>query len=132
MKIPDFSTGSEKMCQVFYTPKQPFLLAHTDVQELATSFTTVRAELETEEISLCSFIITSKGIVVCTTFVMLAWSLSCTKVPYLLARRLNTCTGGIDLAGKSENVHSHFFSPLACSALSAVLKDYHLHWFFSS
>lgn len=54
------------------------------------------------------------------------------KVPYLLVSRLNTRAGGMDLAGKSENVHSHFVSPLAHSAVSAVLKDYHLHGFFSS
>lgn len=49
------------------------------------------------------------------------------KVPGLLVSRLNTCTGGMDLTGKSENVHSHFSSPLACGAVSAVLKVYHLH-----
>lgn len=50
MKISDFLTGNEKMCKVVYSPKQHFLPAHTDMQELAASFTTVCTELETEEI----------------------------------------------------------------------------------
>lgn len=132
MKISDFLTGSEKICKLFYSPKQHFVFACTDMQELASSFTTVRTVLETEEIfimlhynyfqrypclyHICDVRLVSKLF----------------KVPYLLVSRLNTCAGGTDLAGKSKNVHSYFFSPLARSAVSAVLKDYYLHGFFSS
>ena len=31
-KIPDFLTGSEKTCKVFYAPNQHFLPAHADMQ----------------------------------------------------------------------------------------------------
>lgn len=127
MKIPEFLTGSEKTCKIFYAPNQHFLPAHTDMQELAASFTIVCTELETEEILImlhynyfqrytCFYHICDVRLVS-----------KLYKVPYLLVSRLNTCTRGTDLAGKSENVHTHFFSPLACSAVSAVLKDYHLH-----
>lgn len=49
MKIPEILTGSEKTCKIFYAPNQHFLLAHTDMQELAASFTIICTELETEE-----------------------------------------------------------------------------------
>lgn len=40
------------MFKVIYAPKQQFLPAHTDTQNLAAFFITTYAELETEEVLL--------------------------------------------------------------------------------
>lgn len=121
----------DEICKLFYSPKEHFIFARTDVEELAASFRAACTVPETEEISIllhynyfqrypCLYRICDVRLVS-----------ELFKVPYLLGSRLNTCAGGTDLAGKSKNVHSHFFSPLAHSAVSAALKDYHLHGFFS-
>lgn len=131
-KISDFLTGSDEICKLFYSPKQHFIFAQTDTQELAASFTTACTVLETEEI-LILFHYNSFQSYPCLYHICDVRLVSkLLRVPYLLVSRLNTCAGGTDLAGKSKNVNSHFFSPLAHSAVSAVLKDYHLHGFFSS
>lgn len=114
------------MLKVVYAPKQNFLPEHTDMQDLQHSLE-MYTELETEEIFITLhysyFQSYTQLHLICD--VRLVSKLY--KVPYLLVSRLNTCTERTDLAGKSQNAHSHFFSPLACSTVSAVLKDYHLH-----
>lgn len=120
------------MWKLFYSPKQHFVSAHTDMQEIAASSRAACTGLETEEIVIllhynyfqrysCFYHICDVRLVP-----------RLLKLPYLLVSRLSTCAGGMDLAGKSKNVHSGFFSPLAHSAVSADLEDYHLHGFFFS
>lgn len=107
MKIPDFLT--QNVQGVFKLQNNIFFPAHTDMQELAASSTTVCTELETEEIFITLQLLSKYTSLYRIWDVRLVSKLY--RVPYLLVSRWNTCTGGMDLSGKSESSFTLFHPP---------------------
>lgn len=94
------------------------------MQELAAPSTTVSTELETEEVFITLHHNYFQSILVCIVFEMLGWSLSCTEsLIFLSADEILAQEERTSLV--NQKVRSHFFTLLACSAVSAVLRDYH-------
>lgn len=109
MKTLDFLIRGGKIFKVIYVPKQQFLPAYTDTQNLAAFFITTYTELETEEILITLhynyFQRYTQLHYICDVRLVSKFY----KTPYLLVSRLNTHTEGRDLTGQPQNAYSHFW-----------------------